>query len=179
MKINDLTKSAIMLSVLILCSQLSIPLAFIPMTLQTLAVLMIGYLLEPKHAVFTTILYLMIGLIGLPVFSNFSGGIQSIFLPSFGFIIGFIPATYLQSFFLSKQLKPTIKHLSIAALIHYVVLYSMGLLYMSWVLNVYLGNQFSLSGILAIGFLPFIPADLIKITVAIVLSKRIMAIQKR
>ena len=94
MKTKDITFTAIMLSILIVCSQISIPIGPVPITLQTLAILLIGYFLSPKKSALATTLYLIMGLAGLPIFSAFSGGPQSILMPSFGFILGFIPVSY-------------------------------------------------------------------------------------
>lgn len=103
MKAKDLTLTAILLALLIVLSQLSVPIGPIPITLQTLAVLFIGYFLSPRSTVIATFTYLVGGLVGLPIFSNFQGGLQSVLLPSFGFILSFIPAAFFQALYLRKK----------------------------------------------------------------------------
>ena len=176
MKTKDMTLIAIMIGMLIICSQLAIPIGPIPITLQTLAVLMIGYLLTPKNAVLTIILYLLLGLIGFPIFANFSGGLQAILLPSFGFALAFIPATYLQTRYLKNHNISQVKNLMIAGLINTAITYLIGLTYMAFILNIYLNSSLNFMGILWIGFIPFVPGDIIKVVLAILLAKRLLPI---
>lgn len=174
MKNRDITLTAIMITLLIICSQLSLPIGPVPITLQTFAVLMIGYLLSPKNAVLATSIYLIMGLFGLPIFSNFMGGFQSFLLPSFGFILGFIPASYLQAKYLTKY-----SNLAIAGIINFAVTYVIGLTYMALILNIYLNSQLNFVGILMAGMIPFIPGDLLKLVVGVFIAKRILPILQR
>ena len=103
MKTKDLTLTAMATALLIVCSQFSIPIGTVPITLQTLVVLLIAFNLKPLHAVLATSLYAIMGLIGLPVFAGWSGGFSSLTTPSFGFIISFIVASFVASTYLSKQ----------------------------------------------------------------------------
>ena len=176
MKAKDLTLTAILLALLIVLSQLSVPIGPIPITLQTLAVLFIGYFLSPRSTVIATFTYLVGGLVGLPIFSNFQGGLQSVLLPSFGFILSFIPAAFFQALYLRKKDSSKIKHLMMAGIINFATTYSIGLIYMAIILNVYLGSNLTLTGILMAGFLPFIPGDLLKLFISISLAKRLLPI---
>ncbi len=179
MKTKDMTLIAIMIGILIICSQLALPIGPVPITLQTLAVLVIGYLLTPKNAVMTTLLYLVLGLIGFPIFSNFTGGLQAVLLPSFGFALAFIPATYLQAKYLNKHSSFKVRNLVIAGFINTAVTYCMGLTYMAFILNVYLESQLNFMGVLFAGFFPFILGDIIKLTLAITVAKRLYPILQR
>lgn len=179
MKTKDMTLIATMIGILIICSQLALPIGPVPITLQTLGALMIGYLLTPKNALYTTTLYLTMGLIGFPIFSNFTGGFQAILMPSFGFALAFIPATYLQAKYLQTRPVPEMKTLVIAGLINFAIIYLIGLIYMTFILNIYLGSGLGFSGILFAGFIPFIPGDIAKIFVAVVLAKRLLPILNR
>lgn len=175
MKTRDITLSALMIAVLAICSQLSIPIGPIPITLQTFAVLLIGMILPSKHAFIVTSAYLLLGLIGFPVFANGSGGIQSFLSPAFGFAIGFIPAATLMARFIERKSQPTLYNYLIASLIATLVLYSIGLSYMSFILNVVLGAQMTLSQVLMAGMLPFLPGDILKIIFSIVVAQRLRA----
>lgn len=179
-KTRDLTITAMLIAILVVCSQLAIPVGPVPITLQTLAVLIIGFLLSPKNALFATAIYAGMGLAGLPVFSGFSGGLQSILAPSFGFVLAFIPAAYLQAKYLSKVNALESKHLLIAGLINFTVTYAIGLSYMAVILNVYMNAQMNLVGILMTGVIPFIPGDLIKLFTGMMMAKRLLpVVQKR
>lgn len=176
MKTKDITFTAIMLSILIVCSQISIPIGPVPITLQTLAILLIGYFLSPKKSALATTLYLIMGLAGLPIFSAFSGGPQSILMPSFGFILGFIPASYVHSKYLEKYSNLEIKHLVISGILSFSITYIIGLTYMAAILNLYLNSGLTLTGILMAGFIPFIPGDILKLIVGILLAKQVLPI---
>ena len=79
-------------------SQISIPLPNgVPMTLQTFAVALLGYSLSKSKGVKSILTYLLIGALGIPVFAQAKGGIASIFGLTGGFLLGFIPFTYLCS----------------------------------------------------------------------------------
>ncbi|MBR7133481.1 MAG: biotin transporter BioY [Clostridia bacterium] len=87
----ELTVGAVFTALICVISQLSIltPVG-VPVTLQTLIVALCGYLLGAKRAVFSVAAYILIGAIGLPVFSGFRGGLQQLFGITGGFIFGFL-----------------------------------------------------------------------------------------
>lgn len=175
MKVADLTRVALLLALLIISAQFAIPFGPVAISLQTLIVLIIGLTLPTKMAVLTTSLYLVVGLIGLPVFTQAMGGPYSIFLPSFGFIVSFIPAVWVISKIRTKKSKKQTRHDIWAVFIGNLIIYLMGISYMSFILVFYLGNEMNLSKILSIGMLPFIPGDIIKSAIAISISKRLNA----
>ena len=89
LKINDLVKMSISLAIIIICSKISIPIGPIPLTLQTFSVFIVSLILGSFKSAIVFSLYILLGLLGLPVFSS-GGGFHYIFMPSFGFIIGFL-----------------------------------------------------------------------------------------
>ncbi|MFI3330049.1 MAG: biotin transporter BioY, partial [bacterium] len=137
--IKDLTLMAMLLAILILCSKLTIPLGASQLSLQTLSLALIGYLLKPKKTLIVVTTYIIIGLIGIPVFTQ-GGGFSYIVNPLFGFILGFIPFTLLIS--LDKKKIP---YLSILAL---VPLYVIGALYVYLIRNFYVDSEISLYNVL-------------------------------
>lgn len=173
MKTKDLTLTAMATALLIVCSQFSIPIGTVPITLQTLVVLLIAFNLKPLHAVLATSLYAIMGLIGLPVFAGWSGGFSSLTTPSFGFIISFIVASFVASTYLSKQHNRQVWHYVIAAVIATVIIYAIGIPYLAYVLNGMKNLGLPLDKILTIGMLPFLPGDTIKAALAIAISMRI------
>lgn len=175
MKTRDITLSALMIAVLAICSQLSLPIGPIPITLQTFAVLLIGLLLPAKQAFTVTTAYLILGLIGFPVFANGSGGIQAFLSPAFGFAIGFIPAATFMARFLENKNLPTLRTYLTASLLATVILYLIGLSYMSFIINTVLGAQMTLSQILMAGMLPFLPGDILKVILSIGVAQRLRA----
>lgn len=174
-KNQELTLTALFIALLIVASQVVIPIGPVSITLQTLVVLVIGYLFDKKIAIRILLLYMIIGLIGVPAFSQMQGGPQSLLTPSFGFIIGFIPAAGLQSFYLEKNSVPSQKQLIMAGLINIGVTYLFGMLYMTYILNNFLALGMSPIQLLMAGMLPFIPLDILKMMIAIVIARRLKA----
>jgi len=169
-----------MLALLAIFSQFVIPIGPIAITLQTFIVYLIGSLLTPKNAFITTLSYLILGLVGVPVFAGFNGGFQSLLLPSFGFILSWIPAATLQAWFLNKSQTAGTKTIVLSNIFNYVITYIGGLTYMSLMMSGGMGNFMELSEILWIGLLPFIPGDILKIFVATLFTKRLRGyIQKK
>ena len=80
-----------------LCSQVSIPLNPVPITLQTMGVMLIGLTFTKEDSLRAVVTYLLLGTAGLPVFANFSGGLQIVFGPTGGYLLGFLLAVYIMS----------------------------------------------------------------------------------
>lgn len=80
-------------AVVALLAQVSVPLWPVPVTGQTLGVLLVGAALGARRATAAMVTYLAAGLAGLPVFAGAGAGIASLAMPSFGFVVGFIPTT--------------------------------------------------------------------------------------
>lgn len=105
LKLTTLTMAQIAVCTAILCvlSPLAIPLPIpVPFTLQVLAVMLIALVLKPVHALIAQVLYTVLGIVGLPVFSGGKAGFGVILSPTGGFIIGFIIASFLVSLLKGK-----------------------------------------------------------------------------
>ena len=88
-KTIDIAYIGIFAALIAVCSWISIPLA-VPVTLQTMAVCITAGLLGTKKSVLTVVVYILLGLIGVPVFAGFSSGVGVLFGMTGGYIIGFI-----------------------------------------------------------------------------------------
>lgn len=86
----DLVFVALFAAVMTVCAQIQIPFGEVPFTLQTLGVFIAASLLGWKRGTLSVIVYVLLGLAGVPVFAGFSGGIGVLFGPTGGYIIGFI-----------------------------------------------------------------------------------------
>lgn len=83
-------------------SQITIPLSLIPLTGQTFAVGLAATILPKKEAFYATIIYLLLGIIGLPVFAGMTSGIGIVLGPTGGFLVGFILNSFITSWLLEK-----------------------------------------------------------------------------
>lgn len=171
MKTKDLTLVSLFAALTAIGAFVSIPVGPVPLTLQTLFVLVSGYVLGAKKAALAQLVYITIGLVGLPIFAGFSGGIQTILKPSFGFLIGFVAGAYTVGF-LSRKAKGFISYLAAGAA-GTLVIYLFGLPYMAIILNYVMDSGLSLKMILQIGVIAFLPGDLIKLSIAAYLGKRL------
>ena len=93
--VRNMALCALFAAVMAVCSQISVPLPGLPLTLQTFAVALCGFLLLWKRAPASILVWLLLGAAGMPVFSNFRGGFSVLAGPTGGFIIGFIPLALL------------------------------------------------------------------------------------
>lgn len=102
---KDMTKMALCVAILCVTSFLVVPLPFTPIviSLHTIAVNIIGLILTPMQAGITVLIYLLMGLVGLPVFSAGTAGPGKLFGPTGGFYFGFLFAVIAISFFRGKR----------------------------------------------------------------------------
>ncbi len=147
------------------------PVMVMPFSLQPLIMLLAAYLLSPRAAFLSMLAYLLLGLIGIPVFSSPPyGGPAYVLVPSFGFLLGFPPAAWLQSRLIKKA---TMTNFILAGLVGILVYYAVGLPYMYLILNFYLKNTIDILKVIQIGFIPFITLDLAKMVVAALLARKL------
>ena len=94
--IQDICSVAIMAALTAVMAQISIPMPMgVPMTMQTFAVTLAGVILGSKRGAVSMVVYLLIGSVGVPVFSNMGGGVQYLIGPTGGFLLSFPIMAYL------------------------------------------------------------------------------------
>ncbi len=144
---------------------IKIPFYFVPFTLQTLFTILAGSILKPGWAVSSQAVYLLLGLLGLPIFSN-GGGIQYIFHPSFGYLVGLPVAAALISFSSHRFSGLTIgRRVAIHVSGSMVILFT-GTLYLYFIVNQVLGKTLTLPQAFWTGFILFLPVELLKSWIA-------------
>ena len=130
------------------------------LSLQTVSLLACAMLLEYRQAAASQIVYLLLGLAGLPVFAG-GGGFSYVLEPSFGYLIAFGPAAYLTAFCLKQTRLKTLKSYLGFGLGALGILYGIGVSYRYFMLNTYWQRSLSMSEILR-GLLPLqIPKDIL------------------
>lgn len=160
----DMAYVGIFAAIIAVCSWISIPLT-IPVTLQTMAVCITAGLLGTKRGTFTVFIYILIGLVGVPVFSNFSAGVGRLMGPTGGYIIGFIFTALIIGAF-TELLGDKIWVYVVSMVLGIAVLYAFGTAWYIIVYNRANADAVTLSGALAMCVVPFIIPDLIKIALA-------------
>ena len=148
---------------LAISSKIKIPFYPVPMTMQTLVVLIIGIGFGWKLGVATITLYLFEGIIGLPVFSGTpEKGIGLIYFtgPTMGYLLGFIPAVFISGF-----LKVYFKYSLIVRFILNFALYAFSVSFIYTFGLIWLLNFVPIEKLWVLGALPFLPAEVLKISI--------------
>ena len=152
-----------------LLAQVTIPLPLVPITGQTLGVILVGAALGSRRGAAALLTYLLIGLAGAPVFAEFSGGPASVLSPSFGFLLGFVPAAFVAGWFAERSWDRTPLLAMAGFVAASAVPFLFGVPYLAMILNAVMGAELGLGGVLAAGLWPFIPGGLVKAAMAAVL----------
>lgn len=159
--IVTLTLSALFCTLICIGSFIRIPMPnMMPITLQTFFVLLAGLVLSLKASTLATVTYMALGLIGLPIFSG-GGGLGYVLMPNFGFIIGFVVASIIMSFFTEKLKKHSLSQFFAISLLGVAVIYIIGILYFAFITNVYNKGDNSAIWFIQTVFLPFLPKEII------------------
>lgn len=90
-RVNALTYISLCVAIMAALAQVAIPIGAVPLTIQVFTVALIGYFLGAKNGAVTVITYVLLGLVGVPVFANFQGGLHTLIGYTGGFIFGYLP----------------------------------------------------------------------------------------
>ena len=161
LKTKNLTKIALCVAILCVTSFLVIPLPFTPIviSLHTIVVNVIGLTLKPKHAGLTILIYLLMGLIGLPVFSAGTAGPGKLFGPTGGFYFGFLFAVVVISLLRGK--KNSMKRYCAVS-----IFVGMPIQHICAIIVMCMHNGGNLEAAFATVSLPFLMGDIIKCVMA-------------
>lgn len=167
MKLKDLIKTSLFVVLMIVGAFINISFGSpIPYTLQTLFVLMSGIILGTKYGPLSQVVYILLGLFGLPIFTQGRGGFGVLMSPTFGFLLGFILGAYITALLYRKTgIKNSYIRGVVSTLAGAAVIYFPGILYFYVLQNFIIGKAMSLLTIS--GFMvPFFIPDLMKAFVA-------------
>lgn len=176
--IYDLVLISISAALITVCSWINIPFGPVPFTLQTLAILAVMLTTGGRRGTFAILVYLSLGLVGVPVFAGFKGGVSAFAGPTGGFLIGFVFAALvywlLESLIFKKLMTTTVKTWVfgvINSVIFEIVMYIIGVI---WFMTVYAAQTGPVGLVTVMGWcvLPFIIPDIIKLVVAVIIGER-------
>lgn len=141
------------------CAQISVYLPFtpVPLTGQTLAVLMIGATLGSRKGLLSVLAYICEGMIGLPVFAGGAISPLAIVGPTGGYIAGMLAQAFIVGWFTERKEAFSLLNLLVGCLLGVTVQMTMGVL---WLVH-FVG----INNVLALGLVPFIPGEMIKIAI--------------
>lgn len=145
------------------CAQVEVPLKPVPLTLQTLGVLLVGAALGWRRGAAAALLYLLMGALGAPVFAGGSFGVTKILGPTGGYLLSYVPATALVGYLVERRgLDRTVWGAALAMLAGSVVIYACGLTWLAAVVP----PLRDLPALLNAGLTPFVVGDAIKLAIA-------------
>ena len=168
-RLKSMVFVALMAAFLCIFSPISIPLPLVPITLQTFGVFLVSALLGWKRGTVAVLIYLLLGLIGLPVFSGWTGGFSGFATPSSGYIIGFV-FTALLTGFLIDRFPNRLWMYPVAMIAGLAVCYLFGTIWFLVYMNVWMSTPYSFWEAVLICVLPFLVGDAVKIAAATALS---------
>lgn len=169
-KILDMVYTAVFVALMAICAWISFSVP-VPFTLQTFGVFVTVGILGGKRGSLSILIYLLLGAIGVPVFSGFRGGIQALLGATGGYIIGFLLSA-LAMWGMEKLLGKKTWALALSMVLGLLVCYAFGTI---WFMVVYAQNSGAIGLMTALGWcvFPFIIPDIIKIALALLLTKTI------
>ncbi len=170
----DLIFIALFVAFLTIGAYIRIPLPFspVPISFQLLFVFLSGYVLKPPYGLLSCLLYVLLGLSGLPLFVG-GGGIGYLTRPTFGYLLGFIVTSQIIALLMKRKQNPWVNHYLFAGVVGWLALYAVALTY-NWILFKYiLLTPLDLHHLFVSFFFLFIPNDLLSLYLAIVISRRL------
>ncbi|EJO5349167.1 biotin transporter BioY [Clostridium botulinum] len=168
LEIRDMIYSALFATIIAVSSYIIIPLPIspVPITAQTLAVMLAGCVLTPIQVAFSMGTFLLMGVIGIPVFSGGTSGIGVIAGKTGGYLIGFLIGSIIISLLVRKN--KSLANMLIACFIGgIVVVHALGSAWLGQITSLGIKKAFLL------GSLPFIPGDLIKAVIAVFIGQKL------
>ncbi len=153
-----------------------IPLPVCPFTLQFLFTNLAGIILGKKRGAAAAALYVILGLAGLPVFTE-GGGVSYVFQPTFGYLIGFIAGTYLTGSIVYGG-KFTTKRILAGCFAGLGTVYLCGMVYFWMISAVWLNNPISIGKLFLCCFVFVVPGDILLCILSVIIAKRLAPVIK-
>lgn len=160
-KIKTMTLIAIFSAITCILAPFSLPIGPVPISLTNLVLYFSVYIIGTKKASISFIIYLLLGLIGLPVFSGFSSGPAKLLGPTGGYLIGFILLIIFSGIFIDRFYQKWYLCF-LGMFIGTALCYTLGTIWLAFIAHM------NFKAALFAGVIPFIPGDLIKIIIALI-----------
>ncbi len=171
-KTYDMVYIAVFTVLIAVCSWISIP-AAVPFTLQTFAIFLAVTVLGGKRGTLAAVVYILLGITGIPVFAGFTGGVHILAGNTGGYIIGFIFSA-LVMWAMEAMLGKKLWVQALSMIIGLALCYAFGTI---WFMVVYTRNAGAVGLVTVLGWcvIPFVIPDLIKVALALAMGKRLKA----
>jgi biotin transport system substrate-specific component len=150
---------------------LAIPIGPVPIVLQNMFVLLTGLLLGSRWGLASMAVYLLAGLVGLPVFAGGTGGLGRLFGPTGGYLVAYLPAVFIVGL-ISEKGGRRLAYDVLAMICGSLIIYAFGLAWLKIVTGMPLAKT------LAVGMYPFLPGDAVKIAAAAPIARTLRPLIK-
>lgn len=165
----NIAQTALMTAIITVCAWITVPMS-VPFTLQTFGVFLALEVLGGAWGTVSIFAYILLGLVGAPVFSGFTGGVGILLGPTGGYIVGFLVCGLL--YLITKKLnKNTVIDVVILAL-GLLACYAFGTVWFARVMAAR-GSEMTIKAVLTVCVLPFVIPDAAKLTFAVIIAKRV------
>jgi biotin transport system substrate-specific component len=171
-KLRSVVLCSLMAGLMAAGAFIQVPIGPVPIVLTNLFVLLSGLLLGARWGAASAALYLLIGAIGLPVFSGGRGGLAHLFGPTGGYLFGFILSAWITGF-ISARFHRSVNGSVIAVILGSLIIYGPGV---PWLKAI---TQMTWNKAWMVGMVPFLPGDALKAVAAVILFRSVRPILDR
>ncbi len=168
--------TAMFTALIVIGSKITIPFYLVPFTLQVFFVMLAGKIGGKFTGMASVIVFIVLGLIGLPVFSK-GGGFEYALMPTFGYILGFIPAVVISGI-PDRTKKPSFFKELLFSVLADLSVYAFAVPYLIVVATFVLNAEIEIAGLLVTGFLIFLPTDILQCALASYLAVKLRPLVK-
>lgn len=172
----DIAECALFVAMMVAGAFISIPMPLVPLTFQTVISVLAGLILGPKKGAASMAVYCIMGLIGIPVFTNMGGGIMYVLRPTFGYILGFIVGAAVGGVIAGKKGLPLWRYI-VGALVAFLTDYAIGVPYCLLVQH-FAGAE-DLLNLLVMWNLIYMPKDVVLSILAAFLAWKVLPVIDR
>lgn len=168
---RDMVLVSMFIALITVGAFIKIPIPNMPFTLQFLFTNLAGIILGAKLGALSVLIYVIAGLIGIPVFTT-GGGPGYILYPTFGFLVGFIIGAYVGGRYIEKR-DLTTKNIFIASIINLLIVYAFGMIHYYFISNFYSNTPIGIGALFLYCFVLAVPGDLLLCFISAAVGKKV------
>lgn len=169
-KVYNMTICGLFAALIAVGAFIKVPVPVVPFTLQFLFTNLAGIVLGRKWGTLSVVVYIAVGLAGMPVFAA-GGGIGYVLQPSFGYLIGFAVGTFVGGLIVDISKNKNVKTMFIAGFVNLMIVYAVGMVYYYMISRLYLGSDLTIKTLIIYCFLLAVPGDIVLCIVSSGLGK--------
>jgi len=177
-KTVDLIMCGLFTALIAVGAFIKIPVPVVPFTLQFLFTMLAGLLLGSRIGSLSVLVYMILGLAGLPIFSQ-GGGIGYVFIPSFGYIPGFVVGTFVTGLIVENLKELKFAKILLANFLGLLIVYAIGMLYYYIIGNYVIDSPIGIWPLFLYCFLLAVPGDIVLCFLGAYVAKRMIPIKRK